>query len=562
MIIGTPDYIAPEQIDPKLAPSGQLDHRADVYAFGALLYRALTGRRPFEGSAQAVLLAQLRDTAPAPSSVVATLPAAVDDVIARAMAKVPADRYDSAGEVAAALGAALTDTTAVGTVVPPAARHTPSHQRTTALAPVVGPAIASPAAPPVRPRRSARKPLAIAGTLAMLVALGLGLSQVVGQSSAGATAQTATPAQMAALGSATPSSTAPATTTSASSGTTAQPSIIVTVSAQPSSTATSSATTATSVTTATPSATLVATARPTTAQPAPVLPSSTVRPVATAIPPTARPLPTAVPPTARPTTPPSSTPRPAPPTARPTLAPTATLRPLPPTTRPTVRPIPPTAQPTLAPTARPTIRPTVRPATPTTQPIPPTPKPVPPTAAPVATTARPAPTAVPPTPTAEEIACTAPLRGGFGKLWNDNTRVQGELGCPLSAEAGSGSAEQLFENGLMYWLAATQRIYVLRTGSGVWSQHPNTYVDGEQLSTPEPPPGNYAPVRGFGKLWLTNENVRDTLGWGTTPEVGQDGVYQRFQRGTMLYSWAINGHAPRIYVLLSDGSYRVYLDPP
>lgn len=61
VLIGTPDYIAPEQIDHELAIGGKVDARADIYAFGALLYRALTGRRPFEGTAQTVFLAHLRD---------------------------------------------------------------------------------------------------------------------------------------------------------------------------------------------------------------------------------------------------------------------------------------------------------------------------------------------------------------------------------------------------------------------------------------------------------------------------------------------------------------------
>lgn len=130
VIVGTPDYIAPEQIDPRLAPDGKIDHRADLYSLGAMLYRTLTGRRPFEGPSQTVLLAQLRDDPAPPSTVAPDLPSAVDAVLAKAMAKQPQDRYFSAVEMAQALSAALAEilgeATAVGTIFPPTAlRHTP-----------------------------------------------------------------------------------------------------------------------------------------------------------------------------------------------------------------------------------------------------------------------------------------------------------------------------------------------------------------------------------------------------------------------------------------------------
>jgi serine/threonine protein kinase len=96
--IGTCDYAAPEQ-----ALGLPVDGRADVYALGCVLYEALTGQVPFpRDSAAASMFAHVHSPPPA----VAAAPA-FDAVIARAMAKVPADRYATAGDLArAALAAA------------------------------------------------------------------------------------------------------------------------------------------------------------------------------------------------------------------------------------------------------------------------------------------------------------------------------------------------------------------------------------------------------------------------------------------------------------------------
>ena len=101
--VGTVDYVAPEQIRGQHAGA-----RADVYGLGCLLFFALTGAPPFAGETlEAKLWAHLHEPPPAASRLRPELPPALDRVVARALAKDPADRFRSAGELGrAALRAA------------------------------------------------------------------------------------------------------------------------------------------------------------------------------------------------------------------------------------------------------------------------------------------------------------------------------------------------------------------------------------------------------------------------------------------------------------------------
>jgi serine/threonine protein kinase len=97
-VIGTPEYMSPEQ-----AAGHPFDHRADVYALGIVLYEMLVGERPFVSETPiGMLLQHLQDTAPSVLLARPDLPAAVGDVLARALVKDPNDRYSSAGELAKA----------------------------------------------------------------------------------------------------------------------------------------------------------------------------------------------------------------------------------------------------------------------------------------------------------------------------------------------------------------------------------------------------------------------------------------------------------------------------
>jgi serine/threonine-protein kinase len=93
-IIGTPAYMAPEQ-----ARSEEVDARCDVYALGAVIYRALTGVAPFRAATPAKILYDVEYRVPTrPSQLLPSLPSAVDAALGIALAKSRADRFDSTTE--------------------------------------------------------------------------------------------------------------------------------------------------------------------------------------------------------------------------------------------------------------------------------------------------------------------------------------------------------------------------------------------------------------------------------------------------------------------------------
>ena len=103
LIIGSCAYMAAERF-----AGGQVGPPADIYSLTCLLYECLTGRAPFEnsGDLRQLMSAHMFSPPPRPSIMRRGITRAFDDVIARGMAKKPADRYSSAGELAKAATAA------------------------------------------------------------------------------------------------------------------------------------------------------------------------------------------------------------------------------------------------------------------------------------------------------------------------------------------------------------------------------------------------------------------------------------------------------------------------
>jgi serine/threonine protein kinase len=142
-LVGTATYMAPERF------SGGGDHRVDVYAAGCLFYEALTGEQPFPGDLPAQIFAHLHRPPPRPSGTGTPVPPGLDAVIARAMAKLPDERYPMVGDMAAAARAVLEGRPAEP--VPVVAARTPAAPEPPAprLPPVEPPPVEPPPGPPV-----------------------------------------------------------------------------------------------------------------------------------------------------------------------------------------------------------------------------------------------------------------------------------------------------------------------------------------------------------------------------------------------------------------------------
>lgn len=100
--VGTVKYMAPERFS-----NSEVTYRADIYALACVLYESLTGSPPYRGDQLGVMGAHLHQAIPRPSAARPSIPLAFDHVIERGMAKNPADRYASCGDLSLAAYEAL-----------------------------------------------------------------------------------------------------------------------------------------------------------------------------------------------------------------------------------------------------------------------------------------------------------------------------------------------------------------------------------------------------------------------------------------------------------------------
>jgi serine/threonine-protein kinase len=174
LMVGTARYLAPEQVRGE-----PVDPRTDIYSLGIVLYEMLCGRAPFSGDTDAATaLARLQRDPLHPRQVRPGIPRPLEEVVLRAMAREPADRYATAADLRAALLAAGASSTAdadltVATTVPGATAAIPRPD-TGAAGP--GPT-ASPAAAPSF--RQSERDLLIPTLLVVVVAVALGVAGVL-----------------------------------------------------------------------------------------------------------------------------------------------------------------------------------------------------------------------------------------------------------------------------------------------------------------------------------------------------------------------------------------------
>jgi serine/threonine protein kinase len=138
-VIGTAQYLSPEQ-----ARGEAVDARSDVYSTGCLLYELLTGKPPFQGdSPVAVAYQHVRENAPSPSSLNPAVPAALDSIVMKALAKNPLNRYQSAGEMREDLQRAIANRPVQAEAVLTDAERTQFIQASNAVPPIQRPVVPS-----------------------------------------------------------------------------------------------------------------------------------------------------------------------------------------------------------------------------------------------------------------------------------------------------------------------------------------------------------------------------------------------------------------------------------
>jgi serine/threonine-protein kinase len=112
VVMGTPDYAAPEQLHGVVT----VDGRADIYSLGCVLYHCLAGQPPYVRESEVgVMTAHLHDPVPQLSQIRPDLPPTVGAIVGKAMEKDRANRYSTASELAVALGGVLADLSGIET---------------------------------------------------------------------------------------------------------------------------------------------------------------------------------------------------------------------------------------------------------------------------------------------------------------------------------------------------------------------------------------------------------------------------------------------------------------
>jgi serine/threonine protein kinase len=163
-VLGTPAYMSPEQVQ----GSRGVDGRSDVYALGVMVYEALSGRRPFDAhTSTELMLKQVSEPVPRLDAALLGLPPECNALLEKALAKEPAQRFATAGELAAAVAGLWGWTLMPRINIPPSQTNLEAVQRTpvSTTAPTAFPRVSS------LPLPTARARWAVAGTPWWLLAV-------------------------------------------------------------------------------------------------------------------------------------------------------------------------------------------------------------------------------------------------------------------------------------------------------------------------------------------------------------------------------------------------------
>jgi Tol biopolymer transport system component/predicted Ser/Thr protein kinase len=182
--VGTPAYMSPEQ-----GQGVKVDHRSDIYSLGVILYEMITGHVPFEAETpMGVVLKHITEALPLPRKVTPTVPEGVEKVILKALAKDPAHRFQTAGEMVEALNIVVRKAAAEEALRPaPEAARPAAAEAARAERPVGAAAAASAATISfvTRVERIWEKPRGkvalVGGAVVVLAVLGLLLSRLPGR---------------------------------------------------------------------------------------------------------------------------------------------------------------------------------------------------------------------------------------------------------------------------------------------------------------------------------------------------------------------------------------------
>lgn len=143
--------------------------------------------------------------------------------------------------------------------------------------------------------------------------------------------------------------------------------------------------------------------------------------------------------------------------------------------------------------------------------------------------------------------------------------------CPMYEATLTDAAEERFEHGAMIWMkqlnlgeSTTGGVIFLLYDNGSFERLSNTWTEGMPESDPnlQAPQGLLQPIRGFGKLWRENAEVRESLGWAVTAEVGYAGAWQPENNesnpsGTA-YVRKADGQVLRLYNGWEAGTWKIW----